>query len=38
VLLVDDGRVTAGTHDELVLASARYRELVGVWGSARVPA
>jgi ATP-binding cassette subfamily C protein len=31
VLLVDGGRLSGGTHDELLRSSARYRELAGYW-------
>lgn len=37
VLLVDSGRLTEGTHDELVAHSPRYRELAGYWRESYAP-
>ncbi len=31
VLLIDQGRLRAGAHTELIATSARYRELFGLW-------
>jgi ATP-binding cassette subfamily C protein len=38
VLLVDGGRLVAGTHGDLVKSSSRYRELAGHWTEENVPA
>ena len=34
VLVLDGGRAVAGTHDELLVSSALYRDLVGFWDAA----
>jgi ATP-binding cassette, subfamily C, bacterial len=36
VLLVDGGRLAAGSHSELLATSARYRELAGHWKDSNV--